>query len=176
MFALAAVACHDHTPPKPDTPGPCWSLDGTTPGGTVQIGTGDMQFMPLPSELPFLYGNQGGLELVVRSRITGMDPGNATDFLDPKNPKTRFSAIMFDGTVVAPPCSLRYGYTARGDGSYDLVSSGLVEFLPLELGQRAYNTQMTLIVEVIDSAGLYAKNQGDVIVRPPTTGSDAGVD
>ena len=154
----------------------CWSTEGTTQGGSVLIGTGDSAFSPLPSSMQFAFGAQGGLYLPVRARLWGMEPGSGTDFLNAKNPHTRFSAVMFDGTVVVPPCAITWGYVAGTDG-YDLATWTMIEFLPLDLGARAFDTSMTLVVEVVDANHLYARNEGQVIVKAPDGwGSmDAGV-
>lgn len=169
LLATALGGCGDDLPAPA---GPCWPIEDATPAGTVELGTGD-PFEAMPDSLRFVRGNQGGTFLVLTSRMTGLRPGNPMRYNDPGNPRTRFSAVLADGTIVGRPCPITLGYEENGD-MFDAPSTYRLEFLPLALGVGAFDTTITLSVEVIDSEKRYARDEKRVLVLPPEDWADAG--
>jgi hypothetical protein len=150
----------------------CWPVETTTPGGEVEIGTGD-SFESMPDTIQFIIGTQSGTFLQVHARIRGLEPGNPEDFLDPSNPKTRFTGVLFDGTVVGRECPGKLGYVPSSEeGAFDRERAAALEFLSWEVGKRSFDTEMTLVVEVIDAEGRYARHQKLVFAQAPAGWSD----
>src|SRR5438270_6796628 len=91
---LALAACGDSSHTFSDAPGPCWPLPSTS-GGTVQAGTGDITFEPMPSVLQITQnGTQSDPYLEIHSRMMGMPPGDSQDALNPKNPHTKVTGVI----------------------------------------------------------------------------------
>ncbi|MBA3819269.1 MAG: hypothetical protein H0X17_10285 [Deltaproteobacteria bacterium] len=179
VVVLAAGAlfagCKDGGPAGPDAG--CWPMEAATPGGEVELGTGIGGFEPLPASLRFIQGTQGGTFLVVNARIRGLAPGNPNDFFDPGNPKTLFTAIEFDGTEIRPPCPGTLGYVPAGPDHFERARAQYLEFLPYEVGSRAFNTNVRLVVEIIDANGRYARDERVVFAEaPPSSIADAGAE
>lgn len=144
-----------------------WPIDTATEAGSIELGTGTGSWQPMPEEIPFILGTQGGTYLVLHSRIKDLEPGNVENFLDPLNPMTRFSATLFDGTVVGRACPSRLGYEPAGEGYYERKQYQNLEFLPFSLGEGAFDTVVKLKVEIIDAEGRYATDEKDVLCRAP---------
>ena len=129
----------------------------------------------MPDELQFIRGTQSGTFLIVHARIKDLDPGNVDDFLDSRNPMTRFSATLFDGTVVGRGCPSTQGYKASDDPGYFVRKSFQnLEFLPFEVGRKAFDTTVKLKVEIIDADGKFATDEKDVFCAAPVDWNDAG--
>lgn len=151
-----------------------WPVDSSTQAGTIEVGTGASGFEPMPAELSFVRGTQSGTFLIVHSRIKDLEPGNIDNFLDPRNPKTRFSATLFDGTVVGRECPSSQGYKPSDDGYFERKQYQNLEFLPFSLGEKAFDTTVRLKVEIIDADGNYASDEKEVFCRSPEGWGDAG--
>jgi hypothetical protein len=157
--------------------GACWPLDAK-PGGSVELGTGDISFQPMPAMLPITAdGSQSDPYIELYARIRGMPPGNPEDFFDPTNPHTKMTAtIPGVNLTLGEMCPARIGYVASPEaGAYDLLHSlrlGIGTFPASELdGQQA-----DLDVEVVGSNGLYAKDEKTVTLTVAVGhGADAGV-
>jgi hypothetical protein len=169
-LAGGAIGCGDDEAGDP----PCWDTTGTTPAGSVEIGTGEGDFEPLPASLPFFPGTQDGVFLRVRSRMRGLSPGDPSSTRDPANPKTYFSAVLFDGTVVKADCPITAGYRPAEGDVFDLGREFFIEFLPRSLAEMAYDTDVTVILEVIDNERRYARAEAVVFASAPIL-VDAGV-
>jgi hypothetical protein len=193
LLVVVAMGCH-HTPsmvigdggPGGDAPvdgthsGPCWPMDATTPGGSVELGTGFDTFEPMPDQIALEYGPQGGFDIPARSRMTGMAPGDPSNVLDPKNPRTRIRSFFVD--TGAPntngTCGGRFGYVAdtTPSGSYDMPYYVQVEWDTSLLAADLFGKQFLVVLEVIDGNGLYAIDQKTVTALPPPNWfQDAGV-
>ncbi len=139
----------------------------------------------MPDTIQMMTGTQGAAFIYINSRVQGIDVGDPSNFLDPTNPRTRFQALLADGTTVGSGCPVRQGFAPGSDG-FDYWPQGeQLVFLPFTAEQAASNTNVTLTVEVIDSAMHYAKDQKSIFLvgRSGSTidggvGSalDAGVD
>lgn len=184
VIALAA-GCSDGGKAREADAGPAdageldcsWPIDESSPGGTIEVGTGEDEFQAMPDELQFIRGTQSGTFLIVNARMKGLEPGNLADFRDPSNPKTRFSATLWDGTRVGRACPSTQAYKPSGDaGWYERKTSQILEFLPFEIGEKAFDTMVTLRVEAIDSTGRYAIDEKAVLCAAPEGWADAGVD
>ena len=150
-----------------DDDGCDWPIDTATEAGAIELGTGTSSWQPMPAELSFILGTQNGTFLVLHSRIKDLDPGNVDNFLDPRNPKTRFSATLSDGTLVGRECPSSQGYKAADDGYFERKQFQNLEFLPFSLGEGAFDTTLKLKVEIIDADGKYASDEKDVFCRAP---------
>ena len=153
----------------------CWPVAGSTPGGTIEIGAG-REFEPLPESLKFTIGGQGGTFLTFNARIKGLDPGNPDCFLASGNPRTRFIVTLQDGTQVGNECPGTVGYkpSPSGAGYYERAEAQMIPFLPFELGEKAFNTEVDIKVEIIDDQGHYASDEGMVLAKAPDGYPDAG--
>ena len=159
-----------------DDDGCDWPIESATEAGTIELGTGTSSWKPMPAELSFVLGTQSGTFLILHSRIKDLEPGNAENFLDPRNPKTRFSATLFDGTVVGRECPSTQGYKPGDDGYFERKQFQNLEFLPFSLGEVAFDTTVKLKVEIIDADGNYASDEKDVFCRAPNGWlPDAGI-
>ena len=187
LFCLAVAACGGESAVNVDAsidaidaapPGPCWPVDTTTPGGSVELGTGYSSYRLMPDELPMVFGDQQGYHIEARARINGLDPGDPLEVTKPTNPRTRFSAFFLndDGTDMTPPkpinqsvCPLRLGYVPASDGN-GYTSPTYLE-IRFEVGlseTEIFNKKFRVVVEVIDSAGKYAKAEKVITARAPT--------
>jgi hypothetical protein len=149
-------------------PGPCWPVEGTTPSGVIQLGTGEDFFSPMPDDLPVVFGPQSGYHMPVHARVTGLVPGNPSDVLDPSNPRTRFRAFFVDtGEPVNPAvCPIRIPYEPSGS-DFDLISGTAILF---EVGlpeAEIFGREIRIVVEVIDAQRAYATAEKVVTCRPP---------
>jgi hypothetical protein len=148
--------------------GPCWPFDTATPGGSIQLGTGD-SFVAMPDEVKVHFGTQLGYDIPVNARVTGMVPGNPNDVLDPINPRTRFRAFFVDtGEPINPAvCPIRIAYEQKPSGDFDLSFASAVLF---EVGlpeDQIFGRQVRVVVEIIDNNKLYATDEKVVTCRPP---------
>jgi hypothetical protein len=139
--------------------GPCWPLNAT-PGGQVELGTGDITFEPMPDVLPIINNlSQSDPYLLVHARIRGLPPGNPGDIFDPRNPKTKVSAAIVDlGLMLGVECPASLGYIAAPEpGAFDLsphsLRLGFGSFPP----DQASGKQARITVEVVGSNGLSAQ-------------------
>lgn len=180
---VVMLACHDSHPmhvvvdaPKPDA-GPCWPMATSVPKGTLQLGTGETTFVPMPDQVNLVYGPQGGFHVPVRGRMTGLQPGNPVDILDPGNPRSRYRAFLMNGQPAYDygTCPGRYGYI--DDGSGGDITPAIIEARFFECMGPAdlFFKQFLVQAEVIDSTGGYAMDQKLVTVLPPVGWPDAGV-
>jgi hypothetical protein len=168
VFALLLAGCSDKEG-MPDA-GPCWPLPAT-PGGEVELGTGDIAFEPMPDVLAITKNaSQSDPFLPIHSRIRGIPPGNSNDPFDRTNPRTKVSATIADlGLTLGVDCPASIGYVdAPASGSYDLLHS-----LRIGLGLRplaeVHGKQAMITVEVVGSNGLYAKAEKLVLLDAPPT-------
>lgn len=179
-LALTAtlVACGDDEPAKTDAPGPCWPLP-SQPGGEVEMGTGDVDWQPMPDVLTITKNaSQSDPFLQIHSRIRGMPPGDPQDAFDPTNPRTKVSAFIPDlGLTLGVDCPASLGYKpAPGlDDTFDMLRSLRIGFgtMPLEM---VSGKQVRLTIEVVGSNQLYATAEKTVMLEMVMTGADAGAD
>jgi len=173
----ATVGCGGKSDDGPIDAGPCWPL-AATPGGQVELGTGSIAFEPLPPTMAVMAnGSQAVPYLDMYARIRGMPPGNPQDFFDPTNPRTKMTVTVPGlGVTLGVPCPSSIGYVPSPEsGAFDLLHSLRVGIgsTPIEDfdGQQA-----TLLVEVVGSNGLYAKDEKTVMLTVLIETVDAGVD
>ncbi|MEO8699416.1 MAG: hypothetical protein ABI867_05205 [Kofleriaceae bacterium] len=145
--------------------GPCWPLP-STPGGEVEIGTGDIVFEPIGAEMPITRGiSQSDPYLEIHARMRGMPPGDRDDAFDAANPHTKVSAVVIDtgfvvGAAIVCPASL--GYVPGPDsGTFDLQHSLRLGFGTTPLSEVS-GKDVRVTVEIVGSNGLYAKAEAVV--------------
>ena len=98
---LAAIRVVGAIPMPLSALGACWPLE-TTPGGHVQIGTGDLAFEPMPDVLPIVHGAaQSDPYLEVHARIQGIHAWDPVTRLDLMN--SEHEGIGCCLRTVAPP-------------------------------------------------------------------------
>ena len=161
VFAVAVMACGGGGANE------CVSLGGTTRGGSVELGTGISGFTPMGENLQFVLGNQGGTFLILHAKIRGLTPGDPTLPVDPAAPTTHFSVRLADGQVVEEQCPTQLAYEDAGDGSATLLRPLLLPFLPLSLGQGAFDTDITVSVDVVDVMHRMAHAEAVVHAQAP---------
>ena len=154
--------------------GPCWPLNAT-PGGQVELGTGDITFEPMPDVLPIINNlSQSDPYLQVHARIQGLPPGNPGDVFDAHNPKTKVSATIADlGLVLSIECPATLGYIAAPEpGAFDLsphsLRLGFGSFPP----DQASGKQARITVEVVGSNGLSAQAEKLVTLTTMSASAD----
>jgi hypothetical protein len=161
-ITLLLASCGGQASQPADAPGPCWPLDAT-PGGQAELGTGDIDFQPMPAMLPIIQDvTQSDPYLQIHARIHGLPPGNPDDFLDPRNPRTKFGASIDElGLTLELACPATVGYVASPEagaaGAFDLVHSlriGLGTTPPAQVAGK--QARITLVV--VGSNGLYAQD------------------
>ena len=160
-------------------PGPCWPIDTATPGGSVELGTGYSSYRVMPDELPMVFGDQQGYHIEARGRVVGLDPGDPIEVTKPTNPRTRYSAFFLkdDGTDEDPVrpinqsvCPNRLGYVPADDGN-GFTSPSYLE-IRFDLGYQdaeIFGKKFRVVIEVIDSANHYAKDEKIITALPPAT-------
>jgi hypothetical protein len=158
--------------PEPDgPPGPCWPDQPMTPqGGAAVLGTGRDGFEPMPETLPLEYGAQDGFMLVTNVRMSGFEPGNPQDVLDPKNPKTRVRAYFDDTNVPLnyySHCPFRTGYVPDG-AEYRLVEAAPAVFETCWRSVHLFGKRIRVELEILDDSGNYATDVKVVTAAPPT--------
>ena len=147
-------------------------MDASTPGGSVELGTGYAAYRVMPDELPMVYGDQNGYHIEARARIVGLDPGDPLEITKPTNPRTRYSAFYVeDGRAINIPvlCPTRLGYVPASDGN-GYTSAAYLE-IRFDTGYQAadiFGKDFRVLVEVIDSTGKYAKDEKIIKALPPT--------
>jgi hypothetical protein len=164
--AAAALAlacggsCGGESSVTPDAyDGPCWPLP-STPGGEVEMGTGDIRFEPMPEIVPIVINaSQGDPFLQVHSRIRGMPGGDPYNAFDPANPRTKVKAVIEDlELTLGVDCPASLGYVESSTpGAFELVRSLRLGFGTLATAREASGKQVTITLEVVGSNGLYAK-------------------
>ena len=154
---------------QPINIGPCWPIASSIARGSVDIGTGDGAFVSMPDEINLVYGIQGGFHIPARARIHGLEPGDASNILDPSNPRSRFEAFFVDtGQPNAPlSCPVRYGYVADGPDSYTEPSLIEIRFDTALGPADLFDKQFRVQIEVLDATGGYATADKVVIARAP---------
>ena len=165
LSLLVLVGCDD----APDKPGPCWPIDDSRPGGTIQLGGGEGAFVPMPDVLPVVFGPQLGFHIPVHARISSMIPGNPKDVTDSSNPRTRFRAFFEDTglPINEAACPVRIPYKQATATENDLIRDSAVLF---ELGlpeDQVFGRRVHVIVEVIDDSGKYAKDEKTITCQKP---------
>jgi hypothetical protein len=156
--SMLLAACGGHDAP-PDA-GPCWPLK-STPGGQVELGTGEIDFVPMPAMISIIKnGSQSDPFLQAHARIRGIPPGNPDDFFDPRNPKTKVGAVIDElSLVLGVECPASIGYVPSPEsGAFDMLHSLRLGFGTFPLDQ-AMGKQVRITIEVVGSNGLYAKDE-----------------
>jgi hypothetical protein len=154
----------------PSEAGPCWPIP-STPGGEIELGTGDLTFEPLGDTLEIIASPaQSDPFVQVHARIRDLPPGNANDILDPANPRTKASLVIESlGLALGVDCPARIPYIpAPASGAFDLVHSLHVGFgfMPID---QVPGSQGRVTIEIVGSDGHYAKAEKLVtlIASPP---------
>lgn len=145
----------------------CTPLDAT-PGGEVEIGTGDITFQPLGDTLPIITSSaQSDPFVQVHARIRDLPPGNFDNLFDPHNPRTRVR-LEIDGAAmpISVDCA-RLGYVEASEpGAFDLKQSLHVGFglMPIE---PFIGKQTRVIVEVLGANRRSARDEKIVTLVAP---------
>jgi hypothetical protein len=158
--------------------GACWPIGKTTPNGTQQLGIGTGDFIPMPDEVNLEYGTQGGFDVPTRGLITGLNPGDPTNVLDPSNPKSEYHAYLMNGQLAYDngPCPTTLGYIPNPAGEgYLSPSTFQARFFECMGPAQLFYKQFMVQGQVIDSTGGYAMAEKVVTVLPPVGWPDAGV-
>ena len=180
LAALAAGAgCGDsHAPP--DAPGACWPLTANG-GGTVELGTGQLVFEPMPDLVPIVRDSaQAAYPFVeIMARIHGIPPGeNPQNTLDPSHPKTMVTGTV-DGfaQTFGLHCPANKGYVpAAVAGAYDLAEDVPLAFSGVAISDLA-GKQCHIVLDVVGRNGVSGHVE-KVVTLYDGTGSgtiDAGV-
>ena len=151
-----------------DAGGPCWPLSAS-PGGQVELGTGEIDFEPMPDVLAVVANtSQSDPYIEVHSRVRGMPPGSPDDPFDPKNPRTKVGLVSDElGLVLGVECPASLGYVASPeDGAFDLVHSLRIGFGLFPLEQVA-GKHARITIEVVGSNRRYARDEKDVVLMTP---------
>jgi hypothetical protein len=140
--------------------GPCWPIR-SSPGGSVELGTGDITFEPLHDTLVVVTSaRQSDPYLQIHSRMRGMPPGVADDPLSPKNPRTKVGVVIDELSLsIGLECPASLGYVPSPEaGAYDLVHSLSIGFGSYPVDQ-AIGKQARITIEVVGSNRLYARDE-----------------
>lgn len=166
---VVALAACSGSPAMPDA-GACWPV-AATPGGEVELGTGDTAFAPMPRTLPVIKDQtQGDPYLMINARIRGLPPGDPDDLLAPNNPRTKIEvAIPGLGWTLGVPCPARMGYVPARDtaDAYDLARALHVGFGYDRPVQVADGEPAHITISVVGSNGLVATAEQTVTLSIP---------
>jgi hypothetical protein len=150
-------------------PSSCWPIDESTQSGIVEVGFGgNGSWEPMPASIQFQNGNQGGTLLMLDARVKDLAPGDPDDVFAPGNPRTLITVVLFDGTIVGAPCPSRVPYVPSADGWSECAAPQAFPFLPYAVGQKAFDTDVHIIAEVIDARGHHARDEVTVHAAAPT--------
>lgn len=162
LTGLAACGGGDDT-----TDGACWPL-ASQPGGTAEVGTGDIAFEPLAGTVTVVRNvSQSDPYIEVHSRIHGIPPGNPQDFFDPTNPKTKVSVAIDElGLTLGVECPASIGYVpSPADATgFDMLHSLRVGLGSVPLDQVSGKTAR-ITVEVVGSNQHYATDSQTVVIQ-----------
>jgi hypothetical protein len=150
----------------------CWPDVTRVPHGSVSLGTGRDAFEPMPEVLPLEYGPQNGYDLMVNVRMTGFEPGDPVNILDPSNPRTRIRAFFADTNVPLDhlaSCPTRTAYARSSTGDYELGGTAVV-FETCWRSDHLFGKQIRIELELMDDCGHYAADTKTVTAAPPTSG------
>lgn len=153
-------------------PGPCWPEGPTTPHGNVVLGTGYTAYEPMPANLVLEYGVQDGYNFIANVRMSGFDPGNPSDVLDPKNPRTRIRAYFEDGNIPLnfyASCPVRLSYIDAGGGEYVMQSGIPIIFETCWRSDNLIGKRIRIDLELADAQGRVAVDSKIVTAAPPIT-------
>ncbi len=174
---LFGVACGETA--SDEVVGECWPIDTAVAGeGSIQIGSGLGEFSVFESgqEVFLEAGGQGGHHIRVITRIEGLEPGDPTNILSAKNPRTLLTLIDKNGDpITGASCPMRIPYEDKGEGLELLRPYSLVFPLDSDLLATYDREPITIRAEIIDSKSNFAVSEHQVIARlpevPPTIGS-----
>ena len=164
--ALLLAGCSDDVA-RGDGDADCWPIEGAETAGAVQLGTGAPDFEPLGDRLQFQRGLQGGVHLPLNALMQGLEPGNAGDLFAAENPRTRFQAIMPDGSLHQEECPATVGYLPVDGEWLELAIPFNLQFVPAEIAEPVFDTELTIVVEIIDATGGYARDERTVFCAAP---------
>jgi len=173
VAAAVLVGCGDEPPAAPPdafVPGPCWPEDlERKPRGSAVLGTGRETFQAMPDVLPLEYGTQDGFMLIANVRMTGFEPGNPKDILDPRNPRTRIRAYFADTNVplnYSAHCPFRAAYVDVG-GELQMVEAAAIVFETCWRSDRLFGQRIRIELELLDRDGGYTTDVKTVTAAPP---------
>lgn len=172
---VAIAACGDDPAICTEIADPlqCWPDLMHTPQGSVTLGTGRDAFEAMPDALSLEFGAQNGYDVVVNVQMSGFDPGNLQDVIDPGNPRTRILAFFADTNVplnffAACPFRTAYKRTTVGEFDYELPAGVAVIFENCWRSDRLIGKQIRIELEVMDNCGGYATDVKTITLAPPT--------
>lgn len=164
---LLVAACGDDGG-APDAEGPCWPLEALS-GGSVELGTGDLTFEPMPATLGIISNaSQSDPFIEVHARIRGMPPGDPQDPFDPRNPRTKVAAVIEElGLSLGVECPASLGYVpAPEPDAFDMLHSLRIGFGFTPLADVT-GKQARITVEVVGSNKRYARDEKTVVLMAP---------
>lgn len=165
---LLLAACGDDQGAVDAEPGPCWPLDAVS-GGSVELGTGEIAFESMGATLAIIKNlSQSDPHLRLHARIRGMPPGDPDDFFDPRNPKTKVSAVIEEvGLTLGNECPASLGYVESTEPeAYDMVRSLRLGFGLYDITQVS-GKQARITIEVVGSNKRYARDEKVVVLMTP---------
>ena len=166
---MLLAACGDDGGTAADSGGgPCWPLEAS-PGGEVELGTGEIDFEALGSTIIIVRNaSQSDPFMQLHSRIRGMPAGDPNDPFDPRNPKTKVAVVIDElSLTLGVECPASLGYVASPEaGAYDMVHSLRIGFGIFPTDQ-AVGKQARITIEVVGSNRLYAKDERTVTLTAP---------
>jgi hypothetical protein len=165
---LCMAGCTDPEEPEDSA---CWPRQSSKAKGSIELGTGYDEYIPMPDAVDLVYGLQGGFHFEVRARMRGLEPGDTIDVLSKLNPLTRFQVFDAAGnginSSIAPSsCGTALGYAPAKDGDGFTFPPGQVRF-PDGVTTGIFDKQYRVVVEIIDAFGGYATDEKLVIAREP---------
>jgi hypothetical protein len=137
----------------------CWPTVAQIPHGTIEIGGGDTAFEPMPDSIPLFFGVQSGFGIMVRTRMSGFNPGGEGFPPPPENAWTRLHASFVDRTdeLTDPiPCGYRRQYVPNSVGSYDIPATIAIGFKTCWGTDVLVGAKIKIDAEIMDSDGNYA--------------------
>lgn len=134
----------------------------------LQLGTGVDGYVPLADgdDIIIVYGPQGGYHLDGSLRVQGIDPGDADDLSDPRNPLTVFQVLDEGGSPVsglqgAETIEFRQGIDESDEpGVYEMVGRKIL--LDIQDDAELEGQTLTVSVRVEDVDGVVLADQHSV--------------
>ena len=119
---------------------------------TIALGTGEEQFVPIANgdSVLFEQGTQGLFHLFGSLSLTGIVPGDVSDFSDPTNPTVSIS-VTHQGEIIGGYQSLPRPLDVGPNGTLTLI--GDIVLLDIHSLSEADGLEVTMTSEILDYCG-----------------------
>ncbi|HMV68019.1 MAG TPA: hypothetical protein PKA64_14325 [Myxococcota bacterium] len=141
---------------------------GCTQAPAIEIGTGDLDFVPLTpgQEIEVIRGPQGGYHVLASVRTRGVEPGDPENLASPDNPEVRFR-VTVEGEDITLTGAYRQGLdTFEADGGWTHQMVGRLCILDIPDDDVLAGRSIHFDVRLLDATGLELTDGRELIAVP----------